>query len=369
MPAAAEKRETAVPKGKFKYLAIRRGDFKKTVQRVPLPAPPFIYSAPEAKIMKLSFSVVAIASSAVSSTTPGGGGPGGPGKCSDNFVEVTATLALSFCDEHTVRVVKTPSSDKSAAVLLKNRESLMVDPEWLTKSLTPTSSGKAVYITPKLTVKVDLSTETLSFFDTATNTLIKSENGHSFTPSTDEADPTAPNFIAEQTWVQSEGEAIYGGGEFQNGYLNYAKATVQLLQFNTEAIIPFFASSLGYGLLWDNNGWGTLNPPIDPPILINVDEDMKTTVKWSTGDAGDYNFWADMCSDKGDGGLEAVGFGCGQPMNLKINLVDSDGNVLNCQDWDADGSANLPNTMSCPLRNLPANTEYDLHFETSEAGR
>ena len=45
------------------------------------------------------------------------------------------------------------------------------------------------------------------------------------------------------------------GGEFQNGMLNFRNTPIQLVQFNTEAVVPFFVSSKGYGLLWDNNAW------------------------------------------------------------------------------------------------------------------
>jgi hypothetical protein len=36
-----------------------------------------------------------------------------------------------------------------------------------------------------------------------------------------------------------------------------------MIQFNLEAVVPFFLSSSGYGLLWDNYAWSYLNPPKD----------------------------------------------------------------------------------------------------------
>lgn len=33
-----------------------------------------------------------------------------------------------------------------------------------------------------------------------------------------------------------------------------------MIQFNLEAVVPFFVSS-EYGLLWDNYAWSYLNPP------------------------------------------------------------------------------------------------------------
>ena len=43
---------------------------------------------------------------------------------------------------------------------------------------------------------------------------------------------------------------------------------MELVQFNTEAAVPFFASTRGYGLLWDNNAWSRLNPPTSAPLAF-----------------------------------------------------------------------------------------------------
>jgi len=51
----------------------------------------------------------------------------------------------------------------------------------------------------------------------------------------------------------------FGGGEFQNGFLDYSNVPIELVQFNTEAVVPFFVSNKGYGILWDNYAWSHLN--------------------------------------------------------------------------------------------------------------
>lgn len=61
----------------------------------------------------------------------------------------------------------------------------------------------------------------------------------------------------------------FGGGEFQNGFLDYNNVPVQLVQFNTEAIVPFFVSSAGYGLLWDNYAWSHLNSAQAKRIVLS----------------------------------------------------------------------------------------------------
>lgn len=42
-----------------------------------------------------------------------------------------------------------------------------------------------------------------------------------------------------------------------------SEAPLSMIQFNLEAVVPFFVSSSGYGLLWDNYAWSYLNPPKD----------------------------------------------------------------------------------------------------------
>ena len=54
----------------------------------------------------------------------------------------------------------------------------------------------------------------------------------------------------KQSWKVETSEGIYGGGEFQNGLMNFNGAPVELVQFNTEAVVPFFVSTKGYGILW-----------------------------------------------------------------------------------------------------------------------
>ena len=43
-----------------------------------------------------------------------------------------------------------------------------------------------------------------------------------------------------------------------------------MVQFNTEAAVPFFSSTKGYGLLWDSNAWTKLNPPTGDPLTFTA---------------------------------------------------------------------------------------------------
>ncbi len=51
-------------------------------------------------------------------------------------------------------------------------------------------------------------------------------------------------------------ERIYGMGQYQDGLLNKKGAVLELAHRNTQASVPFYVSSLGYGFLWNNPAIG-----------------------------------------------------------------------------------------------------------------
>ncbi|BCN30161.1 glycoside hydrolase family 31 protein [Anaeromicropila herbilytica] len=56
-----------------------------------------------------------------------------------------------------------------------------------------------------------------------------------------------------------EGEQIFGMGQYQEGNLDKKGATLELAQRNTQASVPFFVSSRGYGFLWNNPAIGNVS--------------------------------------------------------------------------------------------------------------
>lgn len=55
---------------------------------------------------------------------------------------------------------------------------------------------------------------------------------------------------------QSTDEKIYGMGQYQQNFLNLKGLDVELAQRNSQASVPFYVSSLGYGILWNNPSIG-----------------------------------------------------------------------------------------------------------------
>lgn len=57
-------------------------------------------------------------------------------------------------------------------------------------------------------------------------------------------------------FVSNPEEKIYGMGQYQQPYLNLKGADLELAQRNSQASVPFYISSLGYGFLWNNPAVG-----------------------------------------------------------------------------------------------------------------
>jgi alpha-D-xyloside xylohydrolase len=110
------------------------------------------------------------------------------------------------------------------------------------------SNNEVMISTAALTAKVDKTTGQVSFFDKNGKTLLK-ENGKSFTPTSFEGYQTQS---VKQQFESPADEAIYGLGQHQDRLLNIKGYDLDLYQHNTEVYVPFFVSTKGYGLLWNN---------------------------------------------------------------------------------------------------------------------
>jgi alpha-D-xyloside xylohydrolase len=82
----------------------------------------------------------------------------------------------------------------------------------------------------------------------------------------------------KQSFVRPANEALFGLGQHQDGWMNYAGKSVHLQQQNMLVGIPVLMSSRGYGIFWDN------------PSITDVAADKPGTIQWSSevGDTIDY---------------------------------------------------------------------------------
>ncbi len=64
------------------------------------------------------------------------------------------------------------------------------------------------------------------------------------------------DFTLTATFEGQDGERIYGMGQYQEETLDWKGATLELAHRNSQASVPFYISSRGYGFLWHNPAIG-----------------------------------------------------------------------------------------------------------------
>lgn len=192
----------------------------------------------------------------------------------------TLHIVVSFYTDDIVRVYKSynaTDTKKSLSVVLSPSTDLTLNYKEGKDTLEVWSD--------KLRVDYALHNGNMQIFKTSGTQLIE-ETGASFIPMKD-----GPNdsYQLAQTFLLDENEAIYGLGQIQNGELNQRGQSISLVQNNMKVCIPYFTSSKGYGLFWDNYSPTTFN---DSPALTRFQ---------STGNEIDYYV---MGGDTGKGVLQ-----------------------------------------------------------------
>ena len=67
------------------------------------------------------------------------------------------------------------------------------------------------------------------------------------------------NFHLKASFVSDPEEKIYGMGQYQQERMNLKGCNLELAHRNSQASIPFYVSSLGYGFLWHNAAIGEVH--------------------------------------------------------------------------------------------------------------
>ena len=158
-------------------------------------------------------------------------------------------LKLEVCSTKVIRV----AFAKDRAFFA--RKSLVAGPRRCeaTQWNVTNSTREAVLTTTKLKVKVDLTTGSLRFFDHADQPIVmEKQNGRTLTPAEVQGEKI---FQVRQVWQANADEALYGLGQHQFGLMDIKGYDLDLWQRNTVVAVPFFVSSRGYGILWDNTSW------------------------------------------------------------------------------------------------------------------
>ncbi len=183
------------------------------------------------------------------------------------------TTEIQFFGPEIVRIVKVPDGKSF------NKESLSVIKKPENISVTLKQKGDELNLSSgKLIVMLNLKSGEVDFAGNKGNALLKEkQNSGTFTPFNDAGSST---YTVSQAFVLDADEPIYGLGQHQRGNLNQRNQTYRnMIQGNTEDVVPFFQSVKGYGVFWDNYSPTTF-----------ADGQDGTSFKSDVGDGIDYYF-------------------------------------------------------------------------------
>jgi len=154
-------------------------------------------------------------------------------------------LKLQVCSESIIRVrySLTPSPPTHPdLVVIKNT--------WpATKWELQSSDDSIVLSTAQIKAAVSRKDGSITFQDSAGKRLFQ-QTEVTMTPVVENGEPTNHVELFSKLWGSYE--SFYGLGQHQSGVWNYRAETVDLSQDNTNISIPFFLSSNGYGIFWNN---------------------------------------------------------------------------------------------------------------------
>ncbi len=199
-----------------------------------------------------------------------------------NGIQITAgelSVRVQFYSPDTVRVLKwtkggTPEK-KSLSVLQTEIPAIKVHID--------DSDTETVLSSDHIRVQVDKSDGTVAYYTLDNRTLVREQGKALFTPS--EIEKGA--FAVQQNFRLSAEEGVYGLGMHQYGDMNYRGKKIKLVQANRNSAVPFFVSTMGYGIFWDNYS-KTL-----------FADDVDTTSLWSeVADNIDYYFFYGRSMDQ-----------------------------------------------------------------------
>jgi alpha-D-xyloside xylohydrolase len=148
---------------------------------------------------------------------------------------------------------------------------------------TVSSHGaRAEILTTLIKATIDEKAGDVSFFTLDGRTVLADQPNGRLIPNANEGAPAAG---MSQQFLLSPGEALYGLGQHQEGFLDLRDIPIQLLQANSNIAIPFLLSTNGYGLLWNNPSLTDFDPASDE---IHLDPNGEAT--FQTGPEGEYGF-------------------------------------------------------------------------------
>jgi alpha-D-xyloside xylohydrolase len=158
-------------------------------------------------------------------------------------------LKVAFCTDEMVRVAFAKEASFFDRKSLAAGDRKCGTPQWTLGG----SARQPTLESAKLRVRIDLGTGTVAFLDRAGRPiLVERRNGRSLEPADVQGEKT---YHVRQQWEPTAAESLYGLGQHQLGLMDIKGYDLELWQHNGTVIVPFIASSRGYGILWDNTSY------------------------------------------------------------------------------------------------------------------
>ena len=195
-------------------------------------------------------------------------------------------IEIQWFGPNTLRVLKTPQGKN----VKKESLSVIAQPQNSGIKITTPGNGCIVMKSQTLTVILNPQTGIITYAKPNGDALlIEQENVKAFTPVNDAGRST---YSVYQGFTTSKEEGLYGLGQLQNGQMMQRGMTKHLVQGNVEDVSPFFQSTKGYGVFWDNYSGTTY-----------TDNEQETSFCSEVGDCIDYYF---MYGGSADGVIAEV---------------------------------------------------------------
>ena len=154
-------------------------------------------------------------------------------------------IEVQFFSPEIVRIIKSKHGfnfEKKSLSVIKSPEAQLLEINKTDQLITVKSSA--------LQLTFDLVSGKIEFADLNGNELLaEKEAGSIFTPFDDAG---KASFTVKQAFALENDEALYGLGQIQNGKLMQRGQTLEMKNSNLNITIPYFYSSKGYALYWDN---------------------------------------------------------------------------------------------------------------------
>ncbi|MDD4822794.1 MAG: glycoside hydrolase family 31 protein [Bacteroidales bacterium] len=179
-------------------------------------------------------------------------------------------VEIQFYSPSTVRVIKSPEGK----TVVKNSLTVIKKPQ-MTKFAINQKGGAISLKSEKLKISIDTKSGKITYATVDGKLLLsEKESGASFT---DFDDAGSKTYTIQQSFVLDKEEGIYGLGQQQQGKMSQRNVRINMVQGNTDDYVPFFVSTKGYGLYWDNYS----------PTLYE-DKPESTSFRSDVGDCIDY---------------------------------------------------------------------------------